>query len=527
VQIINGRVTKTETSNFACVWEFTAARPGTYRLGPFFMEQGGEKGRSQRYGLKIEAVPEDPRIKLNVKLPDHPVYLGQRIPVRVELWLEEDLQESIRGYTIRGELFDREGDFRFVGDPAPDRGGQTLNIQTASGESILKAVVQRRTSGRRTYLVVVADRTLMPLRAGEFAFEPATLNVTEVTGWQRDLFGGRRPAETRRIFAQDAARTLIVKSPPEKGRPPSFAGAVGRGFSLDVTADRSVVQLGDPITLTLTIHGDGNLANVALPGLDGDHGFSPRQFRLPEGDVSGEIIGDAKVFKLPVRVLDDGVREIPALHYSWFDPELDRYETSESRPIALSVRPAQVISAADVVSASPEGEAPSEPEEDSGDGDSADDVSRPAMRGSFSLTGADLSLEEDRARLVPSRGGSLGMRIAAYGGSLLCLGLALAIRRRARLDPVVREQREVYQAQCKRVEAARGLPRSQAIAEMAAAVREILAVLPESRTPAVEHFLQECDAVIYSPGTSPSEGLEPELTSLADALLEEIREALR
>jgi hypothetical protein len=367
----------------------------------------------------------------------------------------------------------------------------------------------------------------MPLREGEFELAPATLDATEVTRWQRDFFGTRRPAETRRIFAQGEAHKLLVKAPPDLDRPPSFAGAVGRGFSLEVTADRSVVQLGDPITLTLTIRGDGNLANVALPRLEGEHGFSPAQFRLPEGDVSGEVVGDAKTFKLPVRVLDDAVREVPALRYSWFDPELGRYETSESRPIALSVRPAQMISASDVVSSTPK--SATSPvrnvtgDEDAGAGREEESV----IRGSLSLTGADLSIEEDRAKLIAARGDRNGFRIAAYGGSFLALVLALGARRRAQIDPQVRRQRAVYQTQRKRIEAARNLPRIEALGEMAAAVREIVALLPESRSPAVDGFLEKCDAIVYAPGAAADETLEPELASLADALLDEMQETLR
>ncbi|MBW2286932.1 MAG: BatD family protein [Deltaproteobacteria bacterium] len=527
VQIINGRMSKKEVSTFTCVWEFTATQPGSYRLGPFFMEQNGEKGRSQQFALKVAVVPKDPRIKLRIGLPDGPVYLGQRVLMAIEFWLDEALQDSVRGYVIRSELFDREEVFHFVGDATPDRGEQTLNIQTAAGELILPAVVQRRKSGRRKYLVVMAERTLMPLREGEFELAPATLEATEVTRWQRDLFGARRPAETRRIFAQGEAHRLVVKAPPDRNRPPSFAGAVGRGFSLEVTADRSVVQLGDPITLTLTIRGDGNLANVALPRLEGEHGFSPAQFRLPDGDVAGEVVGDAKVFKLPVRVLDDAVQEVPALHYSWFDPELGRYETSESRPIALSVRPAQMISASDVVSGTSK---PAASPLRSGAGDEHANTGReedPRIRSSFSLTGADLSIEEDSDKLIAARDDRSGLRAAAYGGSILALALALGARRRAQIDPQIRRQRAVYQTQRKRIEAARSLPRIEALSEMAAAVREIAAQLPESRSPAVERFLTECDAVIYAPDATTHETLEPELASLADALLDEMQETLR
>ncbi len=527
VQIVNGRMFKQEISTFTCVWAFTATQPGNYRLGPFFMDQKGEKARSRQFNLKIEPLSEDPRIQLRIGIPTAPVYLGQRIPVSIEFWLDEALRESVNGYVIRSELFDREEVFAFVGDAAPDRGGQTLNIQTAAGEIVLPASVQQRKRGRRSYLVISAERTLMPLREGEFDLAPATLDANEVTRWQRDLFGSRRPAETRRIFAVAEALKLLVKAPPDHDRPPSFAGAVGRGFSLEVTADRSVVQLGDPITLTLTIRGDGNLSNVALPRLEGEHGFSPTQFRLPEGDVSGEIAGDSKIFKLPVRVLDDTVREIPALHYSWFDPDLGRYETSESRPIALSVRPAQMISARDVVSNTKQPAASPERSDTEGEVAGAEKGEGAVIRGSFSLTGADLSIEEDPNALVAAHGDRSGLRIAAYAGSLLALVLALGARRRAQIAPEIRRQRSVYQTQRKRIEAARSLPRTEALSEMAAAVREIVALLPDSRSPAVDHFLEECAAIIYAPGAAAHEALEPELVSLAEALLDEMQETLR
>ena len=130
----------------------------------------------------------------------------------------------------------------------------------------------------------------------EFDLAAATIHVDEITHFQRDLFGRRTAARTRKIFARDVPRRLVVKAPPIQGRPESFAGAVGRGFSLEAAADRSVVQLGDPITLTLTVRGDGNLASIGLPRLDADGGLLPGQFRIPEGDVSGQLTADGKVF---------------------------------------------------------------------------------------------------------------------------------------------------------------------------------------------------------------------------------------
>src|SRR5581483_7257518 len=89
--------------------------------------------------------------------------------------------------------------------------------------------------------------------------------------------------------------------------------------------------------------------NASLPALSADDGMSPDEFRLPEGDTPGNTADGAKRFHVSVRVTDESVGEIPALAYSWFDPDSEKYQTARSQPIALRVMPAQVVSAGDVV----------------------------------------------------------------------------------------------------------------------------------------------------------------------------------
>ena len=72
-----------------------------------------------------------------------------------------------------------------------------------------------------------------------------------------------------------------------------------------------------------------DIAPEKIPELETDSGV---QIRI----VAGEIDGDTKVFNVALRVLDDSVREIPALPYAYFDPEVGEYRTALSRPIALS-----------------------------------------------------------------------------------------------------------------------------------------------------------------------------------------------
>lgn len=522
IQVINGRVTKSESVTYTCQYRFTPSEPGTFSIGPFRVAQGGVERATQPHSVRVGETRRDPNLKVRILLPATPIYVGQQTPIEIEWWIEKQLQNKIGGYTLRSELFDRDDTFRFIGDEAPVSGEQSLEIQSAAGPLRLRAEVHERREGGRSFFVVAARRTLIPLRAGTFDLAPVTIEVDAVTRWQRDLFGGRRPANTRKIFSRDDPRRLVVKAPPLAGRPATFAGAVGRGFSLEVSADRSVVQRGDPIALTLTLRGSGNLATAGLPPLDAEGGLSPEHFRLPESEPPGELKDDAKDFRVSLRVLDDAVREIPAIAYSWFDPDLGEYRTAHSRPIALSVRPAHVISAADVVGSTRD--TPDDRPEDPG----AEGTPEPTgTRGSVRLIGADLSIEQDIPELMRRRTPTRVLRIAAYGASLLALVTAIGLRRRADVDPALQRRRAVYAAQRTRLQAAKSLPRREALAEMAAALREIATAAPELRAEDLDAFVHDCDAVIYAPGAGGDEKTPPELVERADALIAAMGEALR
>ena len=111
----------------------------------------------------------------------------------------------------------------------------------------------------------------------------------------------------------DRARRLSVKQIPADRTPESFAGAVGSGFSLTVSADRTVVKVGEPIALHFELRGDGNLETAALPRLDAEGLLPANSFRVAEGEIPGRLEDGAKRFTTTVRVLDPGIQEIPAL----------------------------------------------------------------------------------------------------------------------------------------------------------------------------------------------------------------------
>ena len=62
MQIVNGRVTRTETVQFTCQYQFTGPKAGQYRLGPFRVEQAGVALQSQSYAVKLQTIPVDGRV---------------------------------------------------------------------------------------------------------------------------------------------------------------------------------------------------------------------------------------------------------------------------------------------------------------------------------------------------------------------------------------------------------------------------------------------------------------------------------
>jgi hypothetical protein len=327
--------------------------------------------------------------------------------------------------------------------------------------------------------------------------------------------------------------TLVVKPLPSEGRPESFAGAVGPGYTINVDADRTVVRVGDPIRLDVTLRGQGNLENASLPPLSADGGMDPQRFRLPQGEIPGEAQNGEKRFSVTVRVNDQSVSEIPALAYSWFDPRDQAYHTTRSKPIALRVTEAQVVSAADVViSPKANGNNSSSPEDanngpanngEAGTGGAAS--ATPA----FTLSGADLSIESSVPLLLSdarNRFGGNSLQWALYGTGLLLVAIALLDRKRRDIPPEIVQRRKTLKKLRSQIDRAAGQPQREAAREIADALRGMVVEVPDFPRDGLQSVLAQCETIVYAPGDASSEKIDPGLVGQAATVADQIvREA--
>ena len=509
LRIINGRRYESITVTYSFVYQAGAQRPGEFTVGPFLVQQGEKKISHRPIKLRFREMEEDEDMRIVLEVPNRPVYLGERFPVTIEWWYAGDVR-NVRNLAIRSSIFDQ---FRFI-DEEPSQGDQQLPIQTEMGEMRLKGTLLKKEFQGRRHVVIAATRQLLPEKPGDYEIPPITATMNKVKTWRRDFFGGRVADRAVPVQASGNGVLLRVKPLPLKGRPDSFAGAVGNGFSLDVTADRSVVRVGDPIGLTLRVLGGGNLEVAGLPPLFADGGMSPDQFRLPNEDVAGIFSDGVKTFQVSVRVQDETVDEIPALAFSWFNPETESYETTRSKPIALRVDEAHVVTASDVESHAPRVRSNARKSDPAApDSISSDDVVESGEDGAvLALSGADLAIEQDpHTLLIDARrpwGGNL-IPTTFYGAGILLIALALVDRRLKQVDPEVVRRRKSLRTHHRRLESAAGMPRGQAVKQIADALRAIVAEVPDADRTEVETILSQCENLIYAPGTEKRDAIDP------------------
>ncbi|MFP6655828.1 MAG: BatD family protein [Myxococcota bacterium] len=497
ISIINGRMTRVHEVTFVYRYEAIGTRAGRARIPEFLVEQAGTSKSTQSFHVELSSVPTTELVRVELELPPGAIFVGQKVPIAIEFGIDRQMQSDLVSYQIHVPLFDSSA-LRFLDRSLPDPDTH-LTIQTEAGLLRLPATSREELIRGRPMLIVRAERIMIAVAPLEIRAEAAKVFVNRGVRYRRDLFNQRRATLTEKFVATDRAVSIEVAEVPRKGRPPSFAGAVGEGFSLEVSADRSVVQLGEPISLSFHLRGDGDLSSAGLPPLDAPGLFDPKQFRIPEDSPAGILDEDGKSFDVIVRVLDAGVREIPALAYSWFDAKTRKFETARSQPIALSVGAAQVIGADAVTRLLARGSESAVPSvADRPVGANGKGVVRST---SLLWTGANLAVERDLSRLL-RRAGTGGRNdvwiLFSYASGVILLGFAAFDARRREADPQIRRRARVFKRAKHAVEKAFEQPEIEGAAALGRALRELLAELPDEAGMEMDQLISECDTLRFA-----------------------------
>ncbi|MEM1043464.1 MAG: BatD family protein [Bacteroidota bacterium] len=322
-------------------WQYRPLSTGTARFGEATLRLDGQAYTTAQ--IEVTVVPQSqrpasalwsPRLRATPR-PDlerasdlfiraepssDAVWLGEQVVVDYVLYFESNVRP--RNSRI-ASAWDADGFWR-----------EELNLDRFLGT---RTVV---IDGRTFEAAPIKRLALFPTRTGPLAVDSLDIEIDVLRSRRSQRSGGlfRNPFSSR--FEREtltAPRVAVETRPLPPDAPASFNGAVGQ-FGLAVQADRSSVDVGEPVRVTATLSGTGNIATLEAPRWQAPGAFEQYPARTSERITrSAERLRGEKAFTFTIVPRSGGRFVLPPLEWSYFEPEAAAYRTLRSDSLRLQV----------------------------------------------------------------------------------------------------------------------------------------------------------------------------------------------
>ncbi|MDR0534092.1 MAG: BatD family protein [Verrucomicrobiales bacterium] len=346
------------SSNVTLIYRVVPTKEGSFTIPPISCQVDGKNLQTQPLTLKVlkdnsaaspaqaggtgSSAPSSATVPADIEknksifgritgVPDK-MYVGQVVPVTISFYINRNSNLQINQVgmpSIKNDSF----------------ASSTLKPnQIRQSEQVVDGV---------PYIVVSAAVSLTAIKEGQFDLNaqwPLSIYVVESDSGQdgdnNDPFNDpffrgffRRRVE-KSVTVNSRNHTVGVLALPEEGRPTSFAGAIGR-FSAKLSADPLQVHVGDPLTMKLEIQGSGNFDRISAPAFADSKGWKvyPASNHFEPSDSTG--IEGAKTFTQALIPQDGQLNSLPALEFSYFDPQAVQYVTLHPELPRVAILPAE------------------------------------------------------------------------------------------------------------------------------------------------------------------------------------------
>jgi len=323
---INGQTSSSITYNYLV----TAQHDGEFTIPALRADIGGQQLASTPLKLIVSKVAAPSAAAVNSGsevaflkfiFPKNKLYVGEPEVGRLELYLRDDVQNL--------------GNFQLTASPTDGfSAGKTVELQNQR---------RRVQMGNRIYTVIPLAMPLTAIRTGPLVLGPFTAGAVVVLPSENQggnpLFQMFNQGEQKQVTLATDPVNVESLPLPEANRPANFTGAVG-SFTMNATAGPTTVTVGDPITVRVQISGRGALDTVTLPVQDAWQNFKtyPPTTKLETGDPFG--FQGTKTFEQIISPQNPDVHELPALTFSFFNPDDGQYHTLTQPAVPLVVKAA-------------------------------------------------------------------------------------------------------------------------------------------------------------------------------------------
>jgi hypothetical protein len=269
---------------------------------------------------------DDGSAYVRLSVPKREVYVGESIPVEIEVGMRSGFVTSLNGLPrLTGENFTLNNLSH-----QPERSEKLIDGQPfvlLTWRSIL-SVVKPGTYPLAAEVPLTVKIRTRPRR------EAALDDQFGDPFWQ-NFFGASVPKD---INVESPPQELKVQELPAEGRPADFHGAIGT-FAIESDISPVKADVGDPLTLTMRVTGSGNFDRVDSAMLD--HVAQWKTYPPKSTFNTNDPIGHKgeKVFEQPLIASKPGAQTLPVLSFSYFDPNMRRYETVHSSALEVTISP--------------------------------------------------------------------------------------------------------------------------------------------------------------------------------------------
>ena len=335
---VNGHITRTTM----CIYSFTVEKPGTYTIPATEVRAGNRTftskavtftavqpklaGGAIRGGSSGNAASAGEEVEIDKLLfsrtlirPDSrkTFFIGEEIPVEIQVYVARNLECQVSWPEI----------------VAGDKASIVFKDYQKQNPNNPKFAPYRRAETEidgRAYTVYLFHTVLRPISVGRLDLSSVTKMNLIVRNRQRhrpssifdddDFFGGFFFSNARTVEHQvkSSAPRITVKPLPPRTGDAHFLGLVGK-WKMDVSLSKTEAKVGEAVTLTVHISGDGTMETLSAPSLEFPN------FRVYSPEIEKSSAADTATIKYILIPTAEGSHDL-RFKFSTFDPSLVKYE---------------------------------------------------------------------------------------------------------------------------------------------------------------------------------------------------------
>jgi len=311
----------------------SARKLGTYQIAGAKFTIEGVTHNIQPITIKVEgssaqdesgdyANGRDIRNKLFIRaIVDKPTaYLGEQITVSYKIYVSPDVRPE---YITHAKLPLYEGFW------AEELEGSSnyLTPETYNGTQYNTAILKKA--------------ALFPTRSGSLKISPISLTLSVIfsgSSSNYDPFSSYHPGSSSSEEVKISSPVVNVNILPLPNGDTSkyFTGAVGK-FSLETKVAKRKFKKNEPVKFQIILNGTGNieLLDVARPTFN--KSFEVLDPNITKTKNNSGVISGSKVIEYVLIPRDGGKYSLPAVGFTWFDPQTKTYETLKTKELPITV----------------------------------------------------------------------------------------------------------------------------------------------------------------------------------------------